>query len=156
MFTAVRAQLSWWTGRPRLHHCAVKSTNPGTLEHTKKLKRSWRRQSRMLWSTWLPRVSQATFESTAKIFRTADYVAKNDKMFTDFEKLVGLQKANSVNLGKCHSRWNGNFSRRWWRTRGRSPSWLISQPLLTHRSPEGQCWWEDGAHCLSIVSGGAR
>lgn len=52
----------------------------------------------MLLSTWRPGVSQAAFECSDKIFRTADYVANNDKTFTYCEKLVDLQKANSVNL----------------------------------------------------------
>lgn len=62
------------------------------------------------------RSQEATFESTAKVFRRAYYVAKNDKPFTDFESLVNLQEATSVDLGR----------------------------------------WEDGAHCPSIGSDGAR
>lgn len=45
------------------------------------------------------------YECTAKVFRTAYYVAKNDKPFTDFESLVDLQEANSVDLGRVlHSK----------------------------------------------------
>ena len=45
------------------------------------------------------RRQEAKFECTAKVFRTAYYVAKNDKPFTDFQSLVELQEANSVDLG---------------------------------------------------------
>ena len=34
---------------------------------------------------------QAAFQSTARVLRTAYYVARNSKPFTDFEKLVSLQ-----------------------------------------------------------------
>ncbi|KAJ8252839.1 hypothetical protein GJAV_G00206160 [Gymnothorax javanicus] len=51
------------------------------------------------------RSQAATFESTAKVFRTAYYVAENGKPFTDFESLVDLQVANSVDLGRVlHSK----------------------------------------------------
>uniref|UniRef100_A0A3Q1CEZ2 Uncharacterized protein n=1 Tax=Amphiprion ocellaris TaxID=80972 RepID=A0A3Q1CEZ2_AMPOC len=39
------------------------------------------------------------FETTARVFRTAYYVAKSNKPFTDFESLIDLQEANSMNLG---------------------------------------------------------
>ena len=39
------------------------------------------------------------FQSTARVFRTAYYVAKNSKPFTDFEKLINLQLANSIDMG---------------------------------------------------------
>lgn len=39
---------------------------------------------------------ESAFESTAKVFRTAYYVAKNNKPFTDFETLIDLQHANSA------------------------------------------------------------
>ena len=39
------------------------------------------------------------------MFRTAYYVAKNSKPFTDFEKLISLQQASSVNTGRVfHSK----------------------------------------------------
>uniref|UniRef100_A0A3Q1CW52 DUF4371 domain-containing protein n=1 Tax=Amphiprion ocellaris TaxID=80972 RepID=A0A3Q1CW52_AMPOC len=45
------------------------------------------------------------FETTARVFRTADYVAKSNKPFTDFESLIDLQEANSMNLGRVlHSK----------------------------------------------------
>uniref|UniRef100_A0A672GNY5 Uncharacterized protein n=1 Tax=Salarias fasciatus TaxID=181472 RepID=A0A672GNY5_SALFA len=51
------------------------------------------------------RSQAAAFEVTCKVFRTAYYVAKYDKPFTDFEKMVDLQKANSVDLGRVlHSK----------------------------------------------------
>ena len=51
------------------------------------------------------RSQEASFHSTARIFRTAYYVAKNDKPYTDFESLIDLQKANSVNMGRVlHSK----------------------------------------------------
>uniref|UniRef100_A0A3Q1BX24 DUF4371 domain-containing protein n=1 Tax=Amphiprion ocellaris TaxID=80972 RepID=A0A3Q1BX24_AMPOC len=40
------------------------------------------------------------FETTARVFRTAYYVAKSNKPFTDFESLIDLQEANSMNLGR--------------------------------------------------------
>ncbi|QQP53599.1 Uncharacterized protein FKW44_006129, partial [Caligus rogercresseyi] len=48
---------------------------------------------------------ESAFEATAKVFRTAYFVAKHDKPFTDFEKLIDLQEANSLNLGRIlHSK----------------------------------------------------
>ncbi|KAJ4923574.1 hypothetical protein JOQ06_004112 [Pogonophryne albipinna] len=48
---------------------------------------------------------ESVFESTAKVFMTAYYVAKNNKPFTDFESLIDLQQANSANLGRVlHSK----------------------------------------------------
>uniref|UniRef100_A0A3P8U5N6 DUF4371 domain-containing protein n=1 Tax=Amphiprion percula TaxID=161767 RepID=A0A3P8U5N6_AMPPE len=45
------------------------------------------------------------FETTARVFRTAYYVAKSNKPFTDFESLIDLQEANSMNLGRVlHSK----------------------------------------------------
>ncbi|KAF3858860.1 hypothetical protein F7725_012061, partial [Dissostichus mawsoni] len=44
---------------------------------------------------------ESVFESTAKVFMTAYYVAKNNKPFTDFESLIDLQHANSADLGPC-------------------------------------------------------
>uniref|UniRef100_A0A3P8SQM7 DUF4371 domain-containing protein n=1 Tax=Amphiprion percula TaxID=161767 RepID=A0A3P8SQM7_AMPPE len=39
------------------------------------------------------------------VFRTAYYVAKSNKPFTDFESLIDLQEANSMNLGRVlHSK----------------------------------------------------
>ena len=48
---------------------------------------------------------QTAFQSTARVFRTAYYVAKNSKPFTDFEKLISLQQANSIDMGRVlHSK----------------------------------------------------
>ncbi|KAJ4930984.1 hypothetical protein JOQ06_025285 [Pogonophryne albipinna] len=48
---------------------------------------------------------ESVFESTAKVFMTAYYVAKNNKPFTDFESLIDLQQANSADLGRVlHSK----------------------------------------------------
>ena len=48
---------------------------------------------------------QSAFQSTARVFRTAYYVAKNSKPFTDFEKLINLQQANSIDMGRVlHSK----------------------------------------------------
>ncbi|KAK1891898.1 E3 SUMO-protein ligase KIAA1586 [Dissostichus eleginoides] len=48
---------------------------------------------------------ESVFESTAKVFMTAYYVAKNNKPFTDFESLIDLQHANSADLGRVlHSK----------------------------------------------------
>ena len=37
---------------------------------------------------------QAVFQSTARVFRTAYYVTKNNKPFTDLESLIDLQEGN--------------------------------------------------------------
>lgn len=51
------------------------------------------------------RSQPSALESTAKVFRTAYYVAKNNKPFTDFESLIDLQQANSSDLGRVlHSK----------------------------------------------------
>ena len=41
---------------------------------------------------------QTAFQSTARMFRTAYYVAKNSKPFIDFERLINLQQANSIDM----------------------------------------------------------
>ena len=47
----------------------------------------------------------AVFQSTARVFRTAYYVAKNNKPFTDFESLIDLQEGNSLDMGRVlHSK----------------------------------------------------
>ena len=38
--------------------------------------------------------------STMSVFRTAYYIAKRNKPFTDHPKLIDLQKANGVNVGR--------------------------------------------------------
>ena len=48
---------------------------------------------------------QTAFQSTARVFRTAYYVAKHSKPFTDFEKLISLRQANSIDIGRVlHSK----------------------------------------------------
>ena len=48
---------------------------------------------------------QAVFQSTARVFRTAYYVAKNNKPFTDFESLIDLQEGDSLDMGRVlHSK----------------------------------------------------
>ena len=48
---------------------------------------------------------QTAFQSTARVFKTAYYVAKSSKPFTDFEKLINLQQANSIDMGRVlHSK----------------------------------------------------
>ena len=51
----------------------------------------------------LPRMFGAEFEkhieSTSKIFRTAYYIAKEEKPFTDHPKLIDLQEANGNKMG---------------------------------------------------------
>jgi len=48
---------------------------------------------------------QAVFQSTARVFRTAYYVAKNNKPFTDFESVIDLQEGNSLDMGRVlHSK----------------------------------------------------
>ena len=43
---------------------------------------------------------QTAFRSTARGFRTAYYVAKSSKPFADFKKLINLQQANSIDMGR--------------------------------------------------------
>ena len=43
---------------------------------------------------------QRAFNFTARVFRTADYVAKNCKPFTDFLKLIRVYQANSFDMGR--------------------------------------------------------
>ena len=38
---------------------------------------------------------EATYETTARVFRTAYYVAKESKPFTYFKSLIDLQQANA-------------------------------------------------------------
>jgi len=48
---------------------------------------------------------QAVFQSTARVFRTAYCVAKNNKPFRDFESLIDLQEGNSLDMGRVlHSK----------------------------------------------------
>ena len=49
---------------------------------------------------------QTAFQSTARVFRTAYYVARTSKPFTDFEKLINLQQTNySIDMGRVlHSK----------------------------------------------------
>ena len=42
---------------------------------------------------------QTAFQSTSRVFRTAYYEAKHSIPFTDFEKLISLQQANSIDMG---------------------------------------------------------
>ena len=43
---------------------------------------------------------QEITSSTMSVFRTAYYIAKRNKPFTDHPKLIDLQKANGVNVGR--------------------------------------------------------
>ena len=48
---------------------------------------------------------QAVFQSTSRVFRTAYYVAKNNKPYTDFASLIDLQEGNSLDMGRVlHSK----------------------------------------------------
>jgi len=48
---------------------------------------------------------QTVFQSTAQVFRTAYYVAKKNKPFTDIESLIDLQEGNSLHMGRVlHSK----------------------------------------------------
>ena len=40
------------------------------------------------------------FQSTARVSRTAYYMAKNNKPFTNFESLIDLQEYNSIDMGR--------------------------------------------------------
>uniref|UniRef100_A0A3P9KAD0 DUF4371 domain-containing protein n=1 Tax=Oryzias latipes TaxID=8090 RepID=A0A3P9KAD0_ORYLA len=45
------------------------------------------------------------FETTARVFGTAYYVAKYNKPFTDFESLIDRQETNAINMGRVlHSK----------------------------------------------------
>jgi len=41
---------------------------------------------------------QTLFQSTARVSRTAYYMAKNNKVFTNFESLIDLQEGNSIDM----------------------------------------------------------
>jgi len=43
---------------------------------------------------------QTVFQSTARVSRTAYYMAKNSKSFTNFESLIDLQEGNSIEMGR--------------------------------------------------------
>uniref|UniRef100_A0A3P9JP33 DUF4371 domain-containing protein n=1 Tax=Oryzias latipes TaxID=8090 RepID=A0A3P9JP33_ORYLA len=48
---------------------------------------------------------ESSFLPAARVFRTAYYVAKYNKPFTDFESLIDLQETNSINMGRVlHSK----------------------------------------------------
>ena len=42
---------------------------------------------------------QTLFQSTARVSRTAYYMAKNNKPLTNFESSVDLQEGNSIDMG---------------------------------------------------------
>ncbi|XP_063788503.1 E3 SUMO-protein ligase KIAA1586-like [Pseudophryne corroboree] len=51
------------------------------------------------------RSQEAAFEITSRVFRTAYYIAKMNRPFTDHESLIDLQKVNGVQIGRLlHSR----------------------------------------------------
>ena len=43
---------------------------------------------------------QTLFQSTARVSRTAYYMAKNNKPFINFESLIDLQEGNSIDMGR--------------------------------------------------------
>jgi len=43
---------------------------------------------------------QTLFQSTAWVFKTVYYMAKNNKPFTNFESSIDLQEGNSINMGR--------------------------------------------------------
>jgi len=43
---------------------------------------------------------QTLFQSTTRVSRTAYYMAKNNKPFTNFESLIDLQEGNSIDMGR--------------------------------------------------------
>jgi hypothetical protein len=53
----------------------------------------------------IQKISAVAEETTIKVFRTAYYIAKKNRPFSDHEDLVELQHINGVNLGSIlHSR----------------------------------------------------
>lgn len=46
------------------------------------------------------KVSNLEHETTNKIFRTAYYIAKNQRPYTDLPKLVDLQSINDLQMGR--------------------------------------------------------
>lgn len=46
------------------------------------------------------KVSNLEHETTNKIFRTAYYIAKNQRPYTDLPKLVDLQSINGLQMGR--------------------------------------------------------
>ncbi|CAI6365084.1 unnamed protein product [Macrosiphum euphorbiae] len=45
------------------------------------------------------KLSSLEHETTRKVFRTAYFIAKNQRPYTDLPKLVDLQTVNSLNMG---------------------------------------------------------
>lgn len=53
------------------------------------------------------KMNLSNLESTIKVFRSAYYLAKNDRPFSDYSKLLQLQKMNGVDIGVgLHSRFS--------------------------------------------------
>ncbi|XP_050516420.1 E3 SUMO-protein ligase KIAA1586-like [Diabrotica virgifera virgifera] len=53
------------------------------------------------------KMNVSNLESTIKVFRSAYYLAKNDRPFSDYSKLLQLQKMNGVDIGVgLHSRFS--------------------------------------------------
>jgi len=43
---------------------------------------------------------QTVFQSTARVSRTAYYMAKINKPFTNFESLIDIQEGHSIDMGR--------------------------------------------------------
>ena len=89
------------TREAQLSSLRKKSTSTKTVKHIKKISIFLKQKLLNLNA----QSEQAVFQSTARVFRTAYYVAKNNKHFTDFESLTDLQEGNSLDLGRVlHSK----------------------------------------------------
>jgi hypothetical protein len=54
----------------------------------------------------IQKISALAEETTIKVFRAANYIARKNKPFSDHEDLVKLQHINGVNFGSIlHSRY---------------------------------------------------
>ena len=85
--------------RFNFRHFEKRSASTEIQKRTKKLLIFLRRQRKMYSLTLFAQSEQTAFQSTARGFTTAYFEAKNSKVFTDFEKLVSLQQANSIDMG---------------------------------------------------------
>ena len=86
------------------HHCSKRSTNTKTPKHINKLSVYLTAKKGVLINL-NAQTEQTAFQSTAQVFRIGYYVSKNNKPSTDFESLIDLQQAISIDMGRVlHSK----------------------------------------------------
>jgi len=104
--------------RPSYDRSAKKSASTKTIKHIKSYQYSWNSKERHsensssglkdrlltlcihVLSNLNTQSEQTLFQSTARVSRTAYYMAKNNRPFTNFESLIDLQEGNSINMGR--------------------------------------------------------